>query len=341
MTAVGSRGEREAGPVLVTGASGFIGRHVCESFVADGATVVGLARRRGSLAAGVRIALASDLLDRDAIRRALVGVETVIHLAGRVHAEPEGKHDPASECHRLNVDGTRLLLEEAATAGVSRFVFISSVKAVAEQSDMALDETTPPLPVDAYGESKLEAERLVRVLALREGLHAPILRLPLVYGPGIKSNMLRLFAAVDRGLPLPFGSVHNRRSFAHVGNVTEAIRSVLRTPAAAAETFFVSDGADMSTPELIRRIARSLSRKPRLLAVPVAALRAMAGAGYLLSRITPFHFTSESLTALIGSLFVDISKLQRMTAYNSPVSVDEGLAQTASWFRKDRSAAER
>lgn len=340
MTAAAATAElRRPGLVLITGASGFIGRHLCESFIAQGDDVVGLTRGPNAIPVpGVRTALTPDLLDRDALRSALERVDTVVHLAGRVHAKPEGRQDPRSECRRLNVEGTRVLLEESVAAGVSRFVFISSVKAAAEQSDTALDETTAPLPVDAYGESKLEAERLVRVVARREGLHAPILRLPLVYGPGIKSNMLRLFMAVDRGLPLPLASVRNRRSFANVGNVIEAIRAVLGTPAAADETFFVSDGEDLSTPELIRRIALALGRHPRLVRVPPPALRAVGGTGYLLSRIFRFHYTSDSLNAVLGSLFVDTSKLQHMTGYNPTVSVNEGLAQTASWLRARRTA---
>jgi nucleoside-diphosphate-sugar epimerase len=342
VTAAASAEARHAGPILVTGATGFIGRHVCESFVTDGATVVGLTRGLDPMAVpGVRTALTSDLLDRDALRRALAGVETVVHLAGRVHARPDGKLDAASECRRLNVEGTGALLEESVTAGVSRFVFISSVKAVAAESDKALDETTPPLPHDAYGESKLEAERLVRVVGIREGLHAPILRLPPAYGPGIKSNMFRLFSAVDRGVPLPFASVRNRRSFVHVDNVIEAIKAVLRTPAAGEETFFVSDGEDLSTPELVRRIASALGRPPRLVSVPPGVLRAIGGAGYLLSRIIPFHFTTDMLTALLDSLFVDTSKLRDMTGYQASVSVDEGLAQTASWLRDRGSTSKR
>jgi UDP-glucose 4-epimerase len=336
------RATPELGPTLVTGASGFIGTHLCESFASQGVKVVALMRSPSSPELkGVKTAFMSDILDREAIRRALDGVKSVVHLAGRVHARREDMHDPASECQRINVDGTRLLLDEAVSAGVSRFVFISSVKAVAESSEVALDETTPPLPGDAYGESKLEAERLVRVVSLREGLHAPILRLPLVYGPGIKSNMLRLFSAVDRGVPLPFASIRNRRSFAYVGNVIEAVATVLRTRAAGGETFFVSDGIDLSTPELIRRISSSLGRRPRLLPMPLPAIRVAGGTLHLLSRITRFHFTQDSLTALVGSLFVDTSKIQQMTGYRAPVSVDEGLAQTATWLQaRQRHAAE-
>jgi nucleoside-diphosphate-sugar epimerase len=327
------------GPVLVTGGTGFIGGHVCQSFLDRGEQVVALSRNGdGHTAEGIRLARVSDLLDRNGLRSALDGIQTVVHLAGRVHAKREGKDNPESECRRVNVDGTNALLDEAIAAGVRRFVFISSVKAVANESDVALDETTPPMPTDAYGTSKLEAERLVRVVSVRENLHAPILRLPVVYGPGMKSNMLRLFQAVSRGVPLPLAGIHNRRSFAYVGNVTEAIQSILSAPGAARETFFVSDGTDFSTPELTRNIAAAVGRRSRLFTVPVPVLRALGGTGYLLSRITPFHFTLDSLSALVGSLFVDTSKIQQMTGYKPAVSVDEGLAQTARWLSARSSA---
>jgi nucleoside-diphosphate-sugar epimerase len=329
--------EKKFGPILVTGATGFIGTHVVEHFADRGEEVVALRRRQDSLAIeGARMATVPDLLDRMSLRKALDGVQTVIHLAGRVHARKEGRDDPDSECRRVNVEGTRALLEESIESGIQHFLFVSSVKAAATESRTIVDETTPPMPGDAYGASKLEAERLVRVLARRESLHAPVLRLPLVYGPGMKSNMLSLYRAVERGIPLPLSSVRNRRSFIYVGNVIEAMESLLGTPSAAQETFFASDGMDLSTPELVKRIAASVNRRPRLFPVPVPALRALGGAGYLLSRILPFHFTLDSLSALVGSLFVDISKIQKMTGYQPAISVDEGLARTA---RGSRAAA--
>ena len=160
---------RSGNLVVVTGASGFIGRHLTEYLVSDGMRVRGITRGATDLPPGVEAAVASDLLDRNAIRAALSGASAVVHLAARVHSRPEGKDDPASECKRINVDGTSLLLEEAVAAGVSTFVFISSVKAVASESETALTPETPPQPTDAYGESKLEAERLVRVASVRSG----------------------------------------------------------------------------------------------------------------------------------------------------------------------------
>lgn len=324
----------------MTGANGFIGRHLTQSLLSHGNSVVGVARGPAPIPVpGVETAFARDVMDGEAIRHALAGATTVIHLAARVHAEPEGADDPASECRRVNVDGTRLLMESAISAGVTDFVFISSVKAVASESDDMLTADTPPQPVDAYGQSKLEAERIVKTLAVRHNLHAPILRLPLVYGPGIKANMLRLFGAVDRGIPLPLGRVKNRRSFAHVANVTAAVESALTAPAAAHQTFYVSDGRDLSTPELMRIIADSLQRDARLVPVPTFLMRGAGRAGDLLSRIAPVHLTSDSIAALLGSLFVDISDLREMTGFRAPMTVEEGMAQTAGWYRRRAGAS--
>ncbi|HEX2190363.1 MAG TPA: NAD-dependent epimerase/dehydratase family protein [Longimicrobiaceae bacterium] len=327
------------GPVLVTGATGFLGGHLCEALLARGVPVRGLVRGPGSrLPAGVEPAHAADLLDREALRRAVAGAEAVVHLAARVHVMRDGAEDPLAEFRRVNVEGTRVLLEEVVAAGVRSFVFVSSVKAVGEAGTVPWTEATPPHPVDPYGISKLEAERLVRETAERAGLHAPILRLPLVYGPGVKGNMLQLFALVDRGIPLPFGAVANRRSMAFSGNVVAAIEAVLHGPSAGAETFFVSDGRDLATPELVREVARALGVAPRLLRVPPALLRAAARAGDAVSRVAPFPLTSAALQRLTGSLPLDASKLGRATGFRPPYTVEEGLRATAAWYRSGRAA---
>lgn len=320
--------------ILVTGSNGFIGRHLCDALAADGNEVVALTRRTDAAPPpGGRIAVADDLLDRTAVRAALTGVTAVVHLAARVHAKPEGIADPGSECHRINVDGTVALLEEGVAAGVKTFVYISSVKAVAGTSTRMLNAQTFPEPVDAYGASKLEAERRVRAIAMKEAVAAPILRLPAVYGPGMKANLARLFWAVDKGLPLPFGLVRNRRSFAYVGNVVAAIQAVLANPAAAHQTFYVSDGEDLSTPELIRRIGRALGKRARLFPVPEVAFAVVGQSGGLLSRIAPFNLTGDSLSAVLGSLFVDSSSLREITGFVPPYSVDKGMSLTAEWYK--------
>ena len=325
-----------AGTVLVTGATGFIGRHVVETFAEQGMAVRALARRAGGFPSNVDVVVARDILDRDAIRAAVSGVDSIVHLAGRAHAKPEGKDDPGSECRRINVDGTALLLEEAAAAGVGRFILASSVKAVANESSVALTPDTPPQPTDAYGVSKLEAERLVKVGATRAGIHATILRLPVVYGPGMKANMAALFAAVDRGIPLPLASVKNRRSFAYVGNVVAAIHALLDAAPGPENVAYVSDEHDLSTPDLVRHIGTALGKRARLVPFPSPMLKGVGAAGGLLSRIVGLHFSSESVTAVLGSLFVDTSSLREMTGFNPPFPIGQGMSLTAAGFRQAR-----
>ncbi len=324
------------GPVLVTGATGFIGRHVVETLAGKGIEIRALARRAGGFPPGVDVVVARDILDLDAIRAAVEGATTIVHLAGRAHAKPEGRDDPGSECRRINVEGTSLLLEEAASAGVGRFILASSVKAVANESAVALTPDTPPQPTDAYGESKLEAERLVKVAAARSGMHATILRLPVVYGHGMKANMAALFGAVDRGIPLPLGSVKNRRSFAYVGNVVAAIGSLLDAPPGKENVAYVSDEHDLSTPDLVRHIARALGKPARLVPFPAPLLKGAGAAGGLLSRIAGLHFSSESVTAVLGSLFVDTSSLREMTGFIPPYPIGQGMSLTAAGYRPVR-----
>jgi nucleoside-diphosphate-sugar epimerase len=321
------------GPIVVTGATGFIGRHVVETLAAEGRPVRAVTRRGAVFPAGVEVSTVKDLGDREALGRAVTGASAVIHLAGRAHAKQEALSDASSECRRVNVDGTAVLLEECVAAGIRKFVFASSVKAVASQSDTALTRDTPPMPADAYGESKLEAERLIKVVAIREGISAPLLRLPVVYGGGMKANMAALFKAVDRGLPLPLASVSNRRSFAYVGNVVGAFQALVDAPIEGSPVAYVSDESDMSTPAFITEIGVALGKKPRLLPMPVGILAVAGRVGGLLSRFAGLHFSNESVIAVLGSLFVDTSSLREMTGFTPPYSVSQGLSLTAASLR--------
>jgi nucleoside-diphosphate-sugar epimerase len=324
---------------LVTGASGFLGRHVCRSLLDEGATVRGLFRGTDSALSGVERVRWSDLLDRPAIRGAVTGVDAIVHLAARVHVMADTASSPLTEYRRTNVEGTRTLVEESVAAGVGRFVFLSSVKAVGEESERPWTEQTPPRPVDPYGVSKLEAEQVVRDLAAAGGMAASILRLPLVYGPGMKANMLRLFDAVDRGTPLPLGGIRNQRSVIFAGNVAAAVVRVLQSLAAAGETFFVRDAKDVSTPELVRAIARALGRPARLVPIPPALFTAAGRVGDLVSRFIPVPITSAAAARLLGSLTVDASRLTRVTGFQPPYSLEEGLRLTAEWYRSRTEAA--
>jgi nucleoside-diphosphate-sugar epimerase len=192
-----------------------------------------------------------------------------------------------------------------------------------------------PAPVDPYGMSKLEAERLVLGASARQGVEGVVLRLPLAYGAGVKGNMLRLFQLVDRGVPIPLGAVRNRRSMVFAGNVAWAIAEAITSPEVMGRTFFISDGDDLSSPELVQRIARALGRPSRLVPVPLALFAVAGRVGDVLAGLGPFPLSSAAVRRLTGSLTVDASGFA-LVAGPMPFSVDEGLAETAAWFRGAR-----
>jgi len=319
--------------VAVTGASGFLGRHVCRFLLDRGARVVGVVRTSGSgLSPGLEERIVNDLADVEALRRVVSGADTVIHLAARAHVVNETSRNPDAAFRRVNVQGTRTLLEACAAEGIGRFVHASSVKALGEESEQPLTEESVPRPVDAYGRSKLEAEAVVREFAANSTVSPCVLRLPLVYGPGMGANMLRLFRAVASGVPLPFGSVRNQRSLLYVGNLLAALEAVLRASDIQGEVFHVTDQEDLSTPALIERIGEALNRPARLIAVPPVILSLTGMLGDALQILAPVGFTSAGIQRLTGSLMLDSGKLSRVTGFRPPFAVDEGLRATAAWF---------
>jgi nucleoside-diphosphate-sugar epimerase len=324
---------RSWGPrVLVTGATGFLGTHVTRALLERGLAVRALTRPGSPPAPGrSEPAPVGALNDSAGLRGALEGVTSVIHLAAYVH-RPRVPNDEAAY-REVNVEGTVALLDAAMAAGIRDFVFVSTVKAVGEISHEPWTEHTRPVPVDPYGRTKLAAEEAVRAAAVRHGLHAPILRLPLVYGPGMRANALRLFQLVDRGVPLPLGAVHNRRSLLYVGNFVAAVITTIEHEAGN-DLFFVSDGPPIATPDLVRAIARALGRPARLVSVPVGLMRVAARIGDQMARVVPaVPFTSANLDRVVGSLAVDSSKLSTAVGFQPPYTLDQGLAATADWYR--------
>ena len=316
--------------VLVTGSAGFLGQRVCLALRHHGWHVRAMIHRHASSVASDDC-VAADICAPDSLRRAVDGVDAIVHLAARVHVMRETASNPLQAFRTVNVEGTRTLLAAAQEMGTSRFLLISSVKAVAELSVGPLTSRTPPEPRDPYGVSKLEAERLVADIDSTK-LRTSILRLPLVYGPGMGGNMLRLFQLVDRGVPLPFGNIPNARSIVYADNVAAAIAHVLALPELPSGPFFVSDGDDVSTTDLVRAIAEALGRPSRLIPMPPAVIktiRSIASAG---TRVG-LPDLGPAIDRLLSSLRVDGAEIQAVTGFVPPFTTSEGLQRTATWFR--------
>jgi nucleoside-diphosphate-sugar epimerase len=311
--------------ILVTGATGFVGNALCERLAGHRAL-------RGSVRNKTAITLPFDVDVTEASLSpdqdwsvALSGVSSVIHCAARVHVMSDDAVDPLSEFRRVNVDGTLLLARQAAESGVRRFIFVSSIKVNGEHSlpDQPFMADQLPAPGDPYGVSKCEAEEWLRSLSRETGMEVVIIRPVLVYGPGVKANFLEMMRWLMRGIPLPLGGIgDNRRSLVYLGNLVDLIITCLDHPAAANQTFLVSDGRDLSTTDLLRCMAASMNRPARLIHVPAGMIRFGAS---LIGR-------SDIALRLCGSLQVDISKTRELLGWSPPFSVNEGLRRTAEAF---------
>lgn len=293
---------RGPGKVLVTGAGGFVGTALCGQLGANGVTVL----------KGVRGAALSPEM----------GIDVVVHLAGRVHVMHDSSADPLPAYRAANTLGTLNLARQAVASGVRRFVFVSTVKVNGEGRAAAYAESDAPCPADPYAKSKWEAEQGLHAIAAKSMMEVVIVRPPLVYGPGVKANFLSMMRWVERGLPLPLGAIHNQRSLVALDNLVDFLMVCATHPAAANQTFLVSDGEDLSTTELLVRMAIALGKPPRLLPVPEWLL---AGAASLLGK-------GQFAQRLCGSLQVDIAKAKTVLGWSPPLSVDEGLRRVAADF---------
>ncbi len=320
--------------VLVTGASGFIGRRVVERLAALGHTVTAVSRGPVAVRATANVAWRTIADLRMAVDWAplLQGVDGIVHLAGIAHV-PDGDEQSVGNSYQLiNVDSTLSLAHAAAAAGVKRFVFMSSVRVHGDPiDDTPLRASDHCEPADAYGRSKLDAEQGLARIALETGLEIVVLRPPLVYGPGVRANFLRMIEWIDRGRALPFGRVANRRSLIHIDNLSAAIEQSLTHAAAGGKTFLVSDGEDVSTAELARRIGVALGRPARLINVPP---RLMQWGLRCLGRGADYR-------RLFGSVAIDAALIRAELGFNPPVSLADGLADTARWYREQASKTQR
>jgi UDP-N-acetyl-alpha-D-quinovosamine dehydrogenase len=316
--------------VLVTGAAGFIGRIVCDDLLAHGFTVRGMTRSGRTMDSRIE-QIHADITGRRSLDSAFADVGAVVHLAARVHVMRETAADPTAEFQRVNVQGTAALLEAAARCQVERFIFASSVKAVADESAAPLTRESTPRPSDPYGSSKLAAEAIVREASRAHHIQATTIRLPLVYGPGMGGNMLRLFDLLDRGMPIPAG-IRNSRSLVYAGNVAFAIRSLLTMEVPPVGEYFLSDGCDVSTSALMQLIARQLERRSVSVPVPRALIRMVEHLS-LLGKFVGRNDLGPAVARLTGSLRVDGTELPRAASITLPFSLEDGIRETAEWYR--------
>jgi len=314
--------------VLVTGANGFVGTALCRRLREDEFLVRMAGRARSRLPGGIsdcsdcEWVVLHDRSNEAEITQALDGVGCIIHLAARVHVMTDHAADPLAEFRSVNANWTERLARAAASQGVRRFVYLSSIKVNGEQSLLPFTEQDPPNPQDPYGVSKWEAEQALARVSSKTGMETVVVRSPLVYGPGVGGNFLQLLNILRRGVPLPLALVRNRRSLVYRGNLVDALTRCVRDVRAAGQTYLVSDGEDLSTPELIRRLGKALGQTVHLWPL---SLLVLGWLGRLVGR-------QAMIGRLIGSLQVNSSKIRQELEWSPPFSVDRGLAETAAWY---------
>jgi nucleoside-diphosphate-sugar epimerase len=312
--------------ILLTGSSGFVGSALAAALLREGESLV-CPVRRSAPADNERICypVTGDFTTATDWRPYLDADGIVIHCAARVHVMNDTASDPLAAFRNINVDATLHLARQAAACGVRQFVFLSSVKVNGEQTatGQRFTENDASQAHDPYGISKLEAEQALLTLGKETGMAITIIRPPLVYGPGVKANFASMMRWVKKGIPLPFGTIHNQRSLVYVGNLVSLISACLRHPQAAQQIFLVSDGQDLSTSELLRHCAQALGVPSRLLPCPpqwIQMAARLAGKPGVAAR-------------LCASLQVDISKARSLLGWEPPYSVEQGLSATAASFR--------
>ncbi len=316
---------------MVTGASGFVGRKLCQMLAEKGCFVRAVIRHDGRNSfQGVRDVVAvDDIGPQTDWASSLQGIDVIIHLAARVHVMKESLKDPLAEYRRVNVEGTKHLARMAARAGVQRLVYVSTIKVNGESTGMVpFRENDAPSPQDPYSISKWEAEEVLREISTDTGIDVVIIRPPLVYGPGVKGNMISLMRYINKGYPLPFGNIHNSRSFISLDNLVDVLILSATRPECAGNTFLVSDGHDISTTELIRRISQAMGGNTKLINFPYKTCS-------LISRIIPS--LQPVIERLTGSLVIDNTKFRNMLHWNPPQTLIEGIKSMVSDYLRNKS----
>lgn len=305
--------------ILVTGANGFVGTSLSETLRNRGISFTSAVRR---MTKDFQVAV-GDLTENTDWSGALSDCGAVVHLAARVHVMDDKSNDPLAAFRAVNVEATLNLARQAALAGVKRFVFVSSVKVNGEETSgepfTAFDQ---PMPLDPYGQSKLETEIALRVLASTTDLEIVIVRPPLVYGPGVGANFFRLMQLVKLGVPLPLGAICNRRSMVSVENLVDLLIVCCNHPDAVGQTFMVSDDCDVSIPILLRMLSGAMGKKILLFPVPS---KIIYGCSALIGK-------SAAANRLIGSLQVDIGHTKNVLKWSPPAALEKSLQKTVTHF---------
>ena len=310
--------------LLITGGTGFVGQHLVSALIQRNLPYQIAVRTQAGNSAHPECISVGNINALTAWSQALAGVTDVVHLAARVHITQETSKDAYAAFRAVNTEGTLYLARQAAAAGVRRFIFLSSIKVNGEGKPQAYLETDTPAPEDAYAASKWEAEQGLWKISADTGMQMVILRIPLIYGPGVGANFLQLFQTVNKGWPLPLGGIANRRSLLYVGNLVDAMLVALEHPDAANKLYLLSDGQDVSTSQLVERMAQALNKTPRLFSLPQGMLRLAAS---VLGK-------SSAVDRLYGSLYLDSAKIRQELSWTPPFLMQQGLAETAQWFLK-------
>ena len=314
--------------ILVTGATGFIGTQLSETLAKSGHQVRNTARSIAPNRSTTRELITCDLESADNLDHLTTGCDAIVHLAGRAHVMSDNPATSESLYVSANVDVTRKLAQSAARTGVKRMILMSSVKVNGESTtiDAPFTSQDTPNPQDPYGRSKTQAEQALWDVASTSALEGVVIRPPLVYGPGVRANFASLIGIVNRGIPLPLGSIHNKRSFVAIDNLIDCIATAIQSSNASGQTFLVSDGNDLSTPELIRYIASALHKSPMLIPFPPA----------LLKLATTTAGKRGAYDRLCGSLTVDIALTKQKLSWTPPFTVQDSMQRTVDAFIQSR-----
>ncbi len=316
--------------VLITGANGFVGQAVCQHLT-DAKFIVRKALRQqrdNQVQPQDDCQIVGEISTNTDWSQALSGIDSIVHLAARVHVMNDSVSDPLSEFRKVNVAGTINLAKQAVRANVRRFIFVSSIKVNGEKTEgNYFTESDVPAPQDPYGISKFEAEQSLLEIARLTGLEVVILRPPLMYGPAVKANFYQLMNAIYKRWPLPLGKVNNQRSLLYVSTFADAIKTCLIHPNASGKTFLVSDEKSLSTAELIEKMGHFLQSSPRLFNIPVAWMKL---GGKCLGK-------ASVIDRLTSSLVIDSNKIRQELSWASPYSFDAGIQKTAEWFLANKS----